>query len=82
MAIHKYLVLTPESLVVSMLRPESFGTYLATGTQKRSNEIAIFFDLKTDFENEYFGWKNLCGIVSQVQRGHRKVQFMFQFTVY
>jgi len=49
-----YLSLIPESLVVSMLAPERFGAYLATGTQKRARGEAIYFDLKPDFESDYF----------------------------
>lgn len=49
-----YLSLIPESLVASMLEPEKFGTYLATGTQKRSRGQAIYFDLKNDFQSDDF----------------------------
>jgi len=49
-----YLSLTPEALVASMLEPERFGTYLATGTQKRSRGQAIYLDLKNDFASDYF----------------------------
>jgi hypothetical protein len=54
MAIYNYLLLIPESLVISILEPESFGTYLATGTKKRAREIALYFDLKSDFKSDYF----------------------------
>ncbi|AQT67394.1 hypothetical protein STSP2_00538 [Anaerohalosphaera lusitana] len=49
-----YLSVIPESLVMSMLGPEEFGTYLAVGTQKRSKEHAIFFELDKDFKSDYF----------------------------
>jgi len=49
-----YLSLIPESLVASMLEPEEFGAYLATGTRKRPHGQAIFFKLSPDFESEYF----------------------------
>ena len=39
----------PEALVVSMLPPEEFGTYLAVGTKKRTQGQAMYFDLKPDF---------------------------------
>ncbi|MDT8390007.1 MAG: hypothetical protein RRC34_05800 [Lentisphaeria bacterium] len=42
---YMYLSLIPESLVMSMLPPEEFGNYLATGTQKRSKEEAVFFEV-------------------------------------
>ncbi len=54
MAIYNYLSLVPEALVVSMLEPQAFGTYLATGTQKRVHEVALYFDLKGDLKSDYF----------------------------
>jgi hypothetical protein len=54
MAIYNYLSMVPEALVVSMLEPESFGRYLATGTQKRAHEVALYFDLKSDLKSDYF----------------------------
>ena len=56
MKTYQYLSLFPESLVVSMLEPESFGTYLATGTKKRAHEIALYFDIKNNFESDYFSY--------------------------
>lgn len=49
-----YLSLIPESLVVSMLPPPEFGTYLATGTRKRAREQAVYFELKGDIADDYF----------------------------
>lgn len=40
-----YLSLVPESLVISMLEPADFGTYLAAGTRKRAREQALYFEL-------------------------------------
>jgi len=54
MATYLYLNMVPESLVASMLAPSAFGTYLATGTHKRSRGPAIFFDLRPDFPSDYF----------------------------
>jgi hypothetical protein len=54
MATYTYLSLVPEALVVSMLEPGAFGTYLSTGTRKRSHEAAQYFDLKSDFKSDYF----------------------------
>lgn len=45
MGIYLYLSLMPESLVASMLPPEEFGAYLATGTLKRPHGQAMFFQL-------------------------------------
>lgn len=54
MATHLYLLMTPEALVASMLPPADFGTYIATGTRKRSRGEAFFFELKDGFESDYF----------------------------
>jgi len=54
MQTYLYLSLMPESLIVSMLPPAEFGTYLATGTQKRSREQAIYFELNEDFQGDSF----------------------------
>lgn len=45
MKIYFYLTLTPESLIASMLPPEDFGNYMATGTHKRTRGQAIFFQI-------------------------------------
>ena len=44
-----YLSLMPEALVASHLTPEAFGSYLATGSRKRSRGQALFFRLKEDY---------------------------------
>jgi len=54
MELYHYLSLIPESLVVSMLPAAEFGTYLAAGTKKRSREHAVYFELKENFQSEYF----------------------------
>lgn len=45
MKLYYYLSLIPESLIASMLDPESFGNYFAIGSQKRSRGQAIFFEV-------------------------------------
>jgi hypothetical protein len=40
-----YLSVTPEALISSMLSPQEFGSYLATGTKKRSRGQAVFFEV-------------------------------------
>src|SRR5688572_11706316 len=50
---HLYLSLMPESLVASHLPPEEFGSYMATGTKKRSRGQAIFFKLSEAYAAEY-----------------------------
>jgi hypothetical protein len=46
--------MTPEALIASMLPPMAFGIYLAVGTKKRSRGQAMYFDLKGDFQSDYF----------------------------
>lgn len=43
-----YLTITPEALVGSMLPPDDFGCYMATGTKKCNKSQVIFFEV--DFE--------------------------------
>jgi hypothetical protein len=59
METYLYLLLTPESLVASMLKPVDFGRYLTTRTEKRTHDHAIYIDLKKDFSHEYFDLSNL-----------------------
>jgi hypothetical protein len=55
MKIHLYMSLIPEALVASMLPPEAFGKYMATGTQKRPHGQASFFEIKPDaLATDYF----------------------------
>jgi len=54
MAMHLYVSMIPESLVASMLPPDAFGTYLATGTEKRTRGQAMFFELPSGFQSEHF----------------------------
>lgn len=49
-----YLLLTPESLISSMLPPEEFGNYLAVGAKKRTRGQAMFFEVDPDFESSHF----------------------------
>jgi hypothetical protein len=45
---HFYLVVTPESLIVSHLDPLNFGNYLAVGTKKSLRSQAVFFEVNPD----------------------------------
>jgi len=54
MSNYLYLSLIPESLVTSMLPPEEFGRYLATGTRKRPHGPAMFFEVRPDFQSDFF----------------------------
>jgi len=51
---HLYLSLIPESLVASMLPPQEFGRYLATGTEKRPHGQAMFFEVDRSFRSDAF----------------------------
>lgn len=44
-----YLSLLPEAMVASHLAPDDFGSYLATGSKKRSRGQAIYFKLSDAF---------------------------------
>ncbi|PKP10405.1 MAG: hypothetical protein CVU09_07075 [Bacteroidetes bacterium HGW-Bacteroidetes-4] len=43
-----YLSLSPEALISSMLPPEDFGIYVATGTKKRTRGQALFFEVNQE----------------------------------
>jgi len=54
METYLYLSLEPEALVASMLPPEEFGAYMATGSLKQTSGQAMFFTIKPDFKSDYF----------------------------
>ena len=54
METHLYLSVMPEALVASQLSPKAFGTYYATGSQKKSRSMATIFELDPDFRHPYF----------------------------
>ncbi len=47
-----YVSLLPEALVASHLDPQAFGSYLATGTKKRSRGQAVFFRLSDEYAQQ------------------------------
>jgi hypothetical protein len=49
---HLYLSMIPEALIASQLSPEEFGVYYAIGSEKKSSEQAIFFEIDPDFRHE------------------------------
>lgn len=51
---HLYLSLIPQALVASMLPPEEFGAYYATGTRVHNQGEALFFELDPDFRSNDF----------------------------
>lgn len=54
MQINLYLSLIPEALIASMLAPEEFGSYYATGTARKTRAQAMFFELDPAFRDPYF----------------------------
>lgn len=49
-----YLSLIPQALVASMLPPDAFGHYYATGKQSHTQGEAIFFEVDPDFRSGDF----------------------------
>jgi len=55
MKLHLYfLCYRVEALVVSMLPPEEFGTYMAVGTNKLTRGKVLFFEVDPDFKSDFF----------------------------
>ncbi len=54
MSIHLYFSLIPEALIASMLPPEQFGQYYATGHKYKSKGQAIFFEIDPAFRHSFF----------------------------
>ncbi|MBP9034492.1 MAG: hypothetical protein KBG29_11400 [Pseudomonadales bacterium] len=54
MQINLYLSLIPEALIASMLAPEEFGSYYATGTAHKTRGQAMFLELDPGFRDAYF----------------------------
>ena len=54
MSVHLYFSLIPEALIASMLPPEKFGQYYATGHKFKSKGQALFFEIDPSFRHEYF----------------------------
>jgi hypothetical protein len=54
MSIHLYFSLIPEALIASMLPPEAFGQYYATGHKFKSKGQAVFFEIDPSYRHPYF----------------------------
>jgi hypothetical protein len=54
MTVHLYFSLIPEALIASMLAPEHFGQYYATGHKYKSKGQAIFFEVDPAFRHAFF----------------------------
>ena len=49
-----YYSLIPEALIASMLPPEKFGQYYATGHKFKSKGQAVFFEIDPNYRHPYF----------------------------
>ena len=54
MAVYLYFSLIPEALIASNLPPEKFGQYYATGSSYKSKGQCLFFEVDSNFRNDYF----------------------------
>jgi hypothetical protein len=54
MTVHLYFSLIPEALIASMLPPDKFGQYYATGHKFKSKGQSIFFEIDPSFRHPYF----------------------------
>ncbi len=55
MFIHLYMLCYRfEALVASHLDPESFGRYMAVGTEKNTKGNVLFFEINPDLKSDYF----------------------------
>lgn len=54
-----YLTIAPEALIASMLEPEQFGSYLASGSKRFINGPAVFLELDPATAASAFGIGNL-----------------------
>ena len=54
MSSHLYFSLIPEALIASMLTPEQFGQYYATGFKFKSKGQAVFFEVDPTFRHPFF----------------------------
>jgi len=50
---HLYYSLIPEALIASMLTPEQFGQYYATGHKYKSKGQALFFEVDPSYRHQY-----------------------------
>jgi hypothetical protein len=57
METHLYLSVMPEALIASQLEPETFGTYYAIGSEKKSHSQAMFFELDPGFRHPFFDFE-------------------------
>jgi hypothetical protein len=54
MSLHLYFSLIPEALIASMLPPEQFGQYYATGHKFKSKGQAVFFEIDPAYRHAFF----------------------------
>ncbi|MCF7949171.1 MAG: hypothetical protein K9M94_11350 [Spirochaetia bacterium] len=72
MNINYYLLVFPmEALVASSLDPDSFGSYMALGSNKGSAERLMFFQIKHEF-GSFFDWQYAHSIFDKLPEGEVK----------
>ena len=60
MRIHYYMLcFRYEALVASHLEPESFGRYMAVGTEKNTKGNVLFFEINPDLRSEHFSLSDI-----------------------
>lgn len=59
MKTYLYLSIIPEALIASMLPPQEFGNYMATGTKKRTRGEALFFEVDSGFKSDFFNMSDI-----------------------
>jgi len=71
--IHLYMLCYRfEALVASHLDPESFGLYMATGTQKNTKGNVLFFEINPDLKSAYFHLDDLASRCAPHEDGSPK----------
>jgi len=71
--IHLYMLCYRfEALVASHLDPESFGLYMATGTQKNTKGNVLFFEINPDLKSAFFHLDDLASRCAAHEDGSPK----------
>lgn len=80
MTIHLYFSLIPEALIASMLGPEQFGQYYATGHKYKSKGQAIFFEVDPTFRHEFSTSTRGSSAVPRTRTAPPRTRFMSRST--
>lgn len=82
MTIHLYFSLIPEALIASMLPPEQFGQYYATGHKYKSKGQAIFLRSIRRFATSFSISTRGSSAVFHTRMALLKTRFTSRFTGY